>query len=107
MGDFRSFQSSRRVPAMPMETVVDPAGWSPDDLRDVASWTYPISERDGDELASGIAEVRRQSVPIVEIARKHFPLGQFAHVLADVRHELTDGRGIVMLQNFPIDLFDR
>jgi hypothetical protein len=107
MGDFRSFRSSKRVPAIPMERVVDPAGWSPDDLRDVVSWTYAISERDGDELASGIAEVRRRGVPIVEIAREHFPLAQFAHVLADVRHELTDGRGIVMLQNFPIDRFDR
>src|SRR6266700_7582666 len=107
MGDFRSFQSSRRTPALPMEPVVDPAGWSPDNLRDVASWTYPISERDGEELARGIAEVRRQGVPIVEIARKHFPLGRFADVLADVRHELTDGRGIVMLRDFPIDRFDR
>ncbi len=107
MGDFRSFQSSRRTPAMPMAPVVDPAGWSPDDLRHVASWTYPISERDGDELARGIAEVRRRGVPIVEIAHKHFPLGRFADVLADVRRELTDGRGIVMLRDFPIDRFDR
>ena len=28
-------------------------------------------------------------------------------VLADVRRELLDGRGIVMMQDFPIDRFDR
>jgi hypothetical protein len=107
MGDFRSFRSSRRAPARAMEPVVDPAGWSPEDLRDVASWTYRISEQDIDELAEGVEEVRRRRVPIVEIAREHFPLGAFADTLADVRRELLDGRGIVMLQDFPIDRFDR
>ena len=35
------------------------------------------------------------------------PWAHFGDVLADVRRELMDGRGIVMLQNFPIDRFDR
>ena len=107
MGDFRTFQSSGRGTAKPMEPVVDPAGWAPEDLRDVANWSYRISEREADELAAGIAAVRRQGVPIVEVARENFPLAGFAAVLADVRRELMDGRGIVMLQNFPVERFDR
>jgi hypothetical protein len=107
MDDFRSFQSSKRVAAAAMQPVIDPAGWSPDDLRDVARWSYSISARDADELAGGIREVRRRGVPIVEIAREHFPLAGFADVLADVRRELLDGRGIVMLQHFPVERFDR
>src|ERR1700688_43637 len=107
MGDFRSFQSSKRGTAKPMEPVVDPAGWSPEHLADVADWSYRSSEREADELAAGIAAVRRDGVPIVEVARESFPLGRFADVLADVRRELMDGRGIVMLQNFPVDRFDR
>ena len=107
MGDFRSFHTSKRGVARPMEPVVDPAGWSPDDLRDLSGWSYRISDREADELAAGIAQVRRQGVPIVEIAREHFPLSGFADVLADVRRELMDGRGIVMLQGFPVDRFDR
>ena len=67
MGDFRSFQSSRRAAARPMEPVVDPAGWSPEQLRDVASWSYRISEAEADELAAGIAAVRRQGVSVDEL----------------------------------------
>src|ERR1700736_4328695 len=106
-GDFRSFQSRKRGAAKPMEPVVDPAGWSPDHLRDVAGWSYRIGDREADDLAAGVASVRRNGVPIVEVARESFPLGQFADVLADVRRELLDGRGIVMLQNFPVEWFDR
>ena len=87
--DFRSFQSSKRGAATPMEPVIDPAGWSPEQLCDVAGWSYRISDREADELAAGIAAVRRNGVPIVEVARENFPLGHFADVLADVRRELA------------------
>ena len=32
MDDFRSFKSAARQPAEPMQPVVDPAGWSPEEL---------------------------------------------------------------------------
>jgi hypothetical protein len=107
MNDFRSFQSSKRGVAKAMEPVVDPAGWTAEQLRNVAEWSYRISERDADELAAGIAAVRRRGVPVVEVGRENFPLAGFGDVLADVRRELMDGRGIVMLQNFPVERFDR
>src|SRR5207245_2809654 len=46
-------------------------------------------------------------VAIVDIKRESFPLTAFGDVLTDVRRELLDGRGIVMMQNFPLDRFDR
>ena len=107
MGDFRSYHFSTRMPAQPMVPVIDPAGWSPETLRDVSAWSYKITERDIDELKDGIAEVRRRGVAIVEIDRDAFPLDGFAGVLADVKRELTDGRGIVMLQNFPVAQLSR
>jgi hypothetical protein len=107
MGDFRSFHTSKRGLAQPMQPAVDPAGWLPGDLRDVAAWSYRISERDGDELAAGVEAVRRNRVPIVEVARENFPLAGFADILSDVRRELMDGRGIVMLRGFPVERFER
>ena len=102
MADFRSFKTSRRLPAAPMQPVVDPAGWEPEALCQVEDWSYKITARDVAELKDGIAEVRRRGVPIVEVAREDFPLKDFADALGDVRRELTDGRGIVMLQKFPV-----
>jgi hypothetical protein len=107
VGDFRSFQMNHRLPAQPMRPVVDPAGWSPEALRDVSDWSYKITQSDVSELKDGIADVRRRGVPIVEVARENFPLKGFADILADVKRELTDGRGIVMLQDFPVQEFSR
>ena len=107
MGDFRSFTTRARLPARPMEPVLDSAGWSPTDLAEVADWSYRISERDADELAEGVASVRRNGVAVVDVARENFPLKKFADVLADVKRELADGRGIVMMRDFPLERFDR
>jgi len=90
-----------------MQPVLDPAGWSPADLAQLADWSYRISERDADELADGVASVRCNGVPVVDVTRENFPLKKFADVLADVKRELADGRGIVMMRDFPLERFDR
>jgi hypothetical protein len=50
MDEFRSFKTATRKPAVAMQPVVDPAGWTADDLRDLSKWSYPITDVDADEL---------------------------------------------------------
>jgi hypothetical protein len=107
MGDFRTFETAKRIPAQPMQRAVDPAAWSADELKDVSNWSYHITGSDADDLAAGIAAVRRKGVAIVDVTRGDFPLRSFGEVLLDVRRELMDGRGIVMMRDFPLDRFDR
>lgn len=107
MADFRTFRLSRRVPAQPMRSVVDPADWTAADLGPVEGWSYRLTERDIDELTNAVATVRRKGVALTDIDSDSFPLRGFARVLHDVYRELTDGRGMVMMRGFPIDRFDR
>jgi hypothetical protein len=107
MADFRSFTRARRIPATPMAPVVDPAAWTAETLGGVDDFSCRIGERDVDELIAGISAFRRLGVPIEEVGRGNFPLHGFADVLADVRRELVDGRGIVMLRGFPVERLSR
>jgi len=107
MADFRSYQTAARAPAKVMEPVVDPAAWAPDMLADVETFTYRLNGRDADELVAGTAAFRRHGLPIEEVSRDNFPLAVFASVLADVKRELIEGRGIVMLRGFPLERLDR
>ncbi len=107
MSDFRSFKTATRRPAEPMKPVADPAGWTAESLKDVSRWSYKITAADSDELEAAVASVRRNGEAMVDIKKDDFPLKGFAEVLADVRRELMDGRGIVMMQDFPLDRFDR
>ena len=85
MGNFRTFTNAPRVPAIGMKPIIDPAGWSPDQLGDVSTWGYQFTENDVDELASAVASFKKSGLPSVEVSRDTFPLGRLATTLADVR----------------------
>jgi len=107
MAGFSSWRERIRRPATPLEPVIDPAGWTAEELRDVARWSYDFQEAEKEELVAGVAEVRRRGTALVDIAREHYPLRRTALLLEEVRRELKDGRGIVMLRGFPLERLDR
>ena len=90
-----------------MEPIVGPAAWTPTDLRDVARWSYRLSEDDRLEIVAAAESAQLARVALEDLSRENFPLRRFATVLEDVRRELLEGRGIVMLQGFPVDRLDR
>jgi hypothetical protein len=107
MTEFPSYPTARREPAVPHQPIVDPAGWEPDDVRDIDRWTYSMDETDISELMDGAAGLRRAEVPIEAVGPETFPLHRLASGLQDVRKELADGRGIVRLRGFPIEELER
>ena len=107
MSDFRSHQSRTRQPAAPMRPVVDPADWTAESLGPIDDWSYRISAGDQDELVAAVDHFRGLSLPLPEVNPASFPLPKLKAVLADIRRELIDGRGIVMVRGFPIDRLDR
>ena len=106
MTDFRTYTTAQRAPAVAMQPVVDPAGWQAAGLGPVQNWSYSLTQRDQDDIVAAVAAFRKTGLPRVDVARENFPVGQFAGTLNDVHNELKDGRGMVMLQNFPIDRLD-
>ena len=107
MKSFRSYDDVTRVPARSLQPVVDPAGWSPDDLNDVESWSYHISEADSEELICATRWIQRNAIALEDVSCENFRLEALAGILRDVRRELLDGRGIVMLQDFPTQRLDQ
>lgn len=90
-----------------MEPVLDPAGWSPESLDDAEGWSYQLTGADSAELIEATQSIKRNAIAPEEVCHTNFPLRAFAEILRDVRRELLDGRGIVMLQNFPVEQLDR
>jgi hypothetical protein len=107
VSDFRTYHLKTRVPAVPMQPVVDPAEWTAESLGPVRDWSYRITAQDQDELLAAVDHFRKQALPLPEVNRTSFPLPKLKGVLADIRRELIDGRGIVMVQDFPVDQLDR
>ena len=91
-----------------MQPLVDPAAWTADEAQGRVALELPDQRPvDADELEAAVAAVRLQRRRYGRHRKDDFPLKAFADGLTDVRRELTDGRGIVMMQDFPLDRFDR
>jgi hypothetical protein len=90
-----------------MRPVVDPADWTAETLGPIAEWSYHISAQDSDELLAAVDHFRALALPLPEVSPATFPLPSLKAVLADIRRELIDGRGIVMVRDFPIAALDR
>jgi hypothetical protein len=65
-----------------------------------------MTETDATELVDAVATFRKTTDSLAKINRANFPLFKLAELLADVRKELRDGRGMVMLQDFPMEHLD-
>ena len=91
-----------RRPAVPLEPVADPAGWSAAEDANTEEWIYHLSDGEIAELLDAVGRVESRGLDIMDVARDDFPLPTLAPALAEIRVELLDGRGYVMVRGLPI-----
>ena len=91
-----------RKPAEPGKALVDPAEWYPGDLEDTEQWIYHLSAAETAEIDAGVAGVEERGLDIKDIRRDDFPLPTLGAALAEVRAELLDGRGLVLIRGLPV-----
>jgi hypothetical protein len=78
----------------PLETHID---WRSSDVADPAAWTVVLTPDDHRELDRALAVAKSVSDNLLDIGRESFPLDGLALKLAEVEHELIDGRGFVRI----------
>jgi hypothetical protein len=97
----------RREAAMPSRPVVDPAGWTAADLAKTQDWIYPLSAAEIAEIADAVSQVQARGQDLTAVRREDFVLPRFRHALADMRDELREGRGFVLLRGLPVGEWSR
>ncbi len=91
-----------RVPAVPMQPIVDPAGWTPAEFREAEPWVLRFSDDDVADILDAVARVEKASTDLACIGRGDFDLPVAGKSLARVYDELTDGVGIVQVRGLPV-----
>lgn len=107
MHAFCTYQNAKRLPHEAFKPVVDPAGWDPDELRDVDRWSYYLTNADKEEILAGVAAVRKAGIPVERVQKDNFPLKTMLPLIEHIRKELRDGRGVVRIRDFPLEHMSR
>ncbi len=97
----------RRQPAVALQPVIDPAGWTPDEFREAEPWVMTLSAEDVIDIGAAVARVEQAGTPLTAITRADFPLPVAEGILARVHEQLTQGTGVVQLRGLPVAAMTR
>ncbi len=96
-----------REPASPGRAVIDPSGWTADRMERSGDWILHLSDSEIADLDRAIRGVETRGLDIMDISRENFALPVLGGRLAQVRHMLLDGPGLVLVRGFPVARYSR
>jgi hypothetical protein len=96
-----------RQPAVPGQKVVDPAVWTGAELERSDHWIYRLSAAEIEDIDNAVRGVEAAGLDIMDISRETFPLPVFGAALANIREQLLDGPGLVLIRGFPVERYNR
>ena len=70
-----------------------------------SDWIRILTTPELDELDAALRAVQRRGLAWRDMTRDDFPIPRLAASLAEVRRELEDGRGVVLLRRIPVERY--
>ncbi len=82
-----------------------PAAWMPDDLAEDSSWILDWSPEQLAVIDEALDTVKAQGHETLQFAREDFPIGACAGLIEQLREQMENGRGVVLMRGLPIDRY--
>ena len=79
--------------------------WRGEDLAASSDWIRMVTTAEVDELDRALRAVQRRGLAWRELTREDFSIPRFSAALAEVREELENGRGVVLLRRIPVERY--
>ena len=79
-----------------------PAAWTGAEMTDDESWLLVLSLSEIEEIEAAMHDARACGADPGSITREKFPLPALSARMRDVRHELEDGKGFVLMRGLPL-----
>lgn len=102
-----SFQPAPRIreTAIPLQPVVDPAGWYPEDLAANDAWIYELTDQEANEVREVVAQIEERELDILDIGGGDIEMPRLDLSLATLYDEILNGRGFFLLRGVPVAEF--
>ena len=90
----------------PIRKIDHPAAWHVDELGAAERIALNLETRHLDALGVAVRTSKQNAIPVESLTRASFPLEPIASDIEKWRHELTQGRGLLLLRGFPVGDYD-
>ena len=88
------------------QPICDNSAWTAETFVNDHTWVYQLTQQDIDDVHQAMLIAKSTGKVIHQLNSDNFPLPSFINVLNDVKNELEDGRGFVLLRGLPIENYD-
>lgn len=96
-----------REPAVPMKPLIDPAGWTAEELAASDDWIYELSDAERSEISAAVAAIEKRRLDVKDVQRDDFVVPRFGKALSALRDEMLNGRGFVLIRGLQVAEFTR
>lgn len=83
--------------------VTGPGAWKGPELERGTDWLVPLAEEHRRELRDVVTQARADDVGLAEIDRDTFPLPVCTPLIRDIRRQIEDGLGLVVLRGLDLE----
>src|SRR5271169_2072002 len=79
-----------------------PSAWKVADFRTPADYTVELTATNLCEIERAIEQIRAARLGLEDLQREHFEIPSLRPVIDEIRHEVEDGRGFVVVRRLPV-----
>ena len=87
--------------------VEGPAAWLASDLKASNDWWHQFTDAEIDEIHAALDHARSSdpSFDLAQLTPARFPLPSVAALVDTIRHQLVDGKGVMICAGFPVERY--
>jgi hypothetical protein len=97
------------MPATPVypAPIDHPSAWKVTDFRSSADYTIDLTAAQLQDIERAMQRVNDAGLTLDDLQREHFEVPSLRPVIDEIRHQIADGRGFVVLRRLPIEDYSK
>ena len=105
----RSKTTEDNAPITPVcRTPIDhPSTWKVPDFKSAADYTIELTEAHLQDIEHAILRIKNAGLGLDDLQREHFEFPALQPVIDEIRREISDGRGFVVLRRLPVEDYSK
>jgi hypothetical protein len=80
-----------------------PSAWKVADFKTSTDYTIELTTAQLREIERAIRQIKAAGLGLDDLRREHFEFPSLRPVIKEIRHEIEDGRGFVLLRRLPVE----
>jgi Taurine catabolism dioxygenase TauD, TfdA family len=100
-------QNEASATPMHREQIAHPGAWTVAEFKSPADYTIELDAAQLGDIDRCLRQIKAAGLGLDDLQRQHFDLPTLQPVIDEIRHQIEDGRGFVVLRRLPVETYSK